>query len=493
MSVDISRRRLLQTIGLTGVTGFAGCGSQSTSSGPPSEEVTKSSGSTRTANISTQSKGPIITSFNAVTSRQAGVIRLRLNAESDNELDTVTIRTPADNLSRSVSGNSVQIDEIIRGAQFQQNDVTTAVRDITGKTSTRTRKVYARKYDVLDDVRFVISVVYLPHHGAQLQQCFSGEDTRYAVGAYGDPVHPSIVDQHIDQMQGHGINALRPEYSFDGDVHPREQMRELIKSNLISTMKVAPRYEIVGVMIQQMDHRYPDRLEESFEVLHNTVFNLPQIETINGRPIVDFWGISWITGPKETSEIVRDYIRDNWEDYGGFVDYLRSGLSIDDTPAYLVANIPKFGVYGFGDELTALLTEFDAVTNTPIVPINPQENPTPSWEDVFAQWIANMEGIYEFANNHGLDYIPAASPGFDERGKRPDPPEGCPPVKRRRVPRSPNHLRQLLAVSQEVRSSSHIQIATWNNFLEGTAIEPGTFWGTNYGTAYLDVVADFQG
>lgn len=76
-----------------------------------------------------------------------------------------------------------------------------------------------------------------------------------------------------------------------------------------------------------------------------------------------------------------------------------------------------------------------------------------------------------------------AFPGFNERGCR---------ESNRRIPRSPEFFESVLELSDEYRTTELINIVPYNNWKEATTIEPGTFRGENYGTAYLEKVAEFQ-
>lgn len=102
----------------------------------------------------------------------------------------------------------------------------------------------------------------------------------------------------------------------------------------------------------------------------------------------------------------------------------------------------------------------------------------------------NFKGQRDFVDEHDMEFIPRAPAGFSELGaKHID--------QRRHIPRSPKHLQATLELADEYRTTDMIDIIHYNAWGEGTQIEPGTFehgpYGEeSYGTAYLDVVEEFQ-
>jgi len=47
-------------------------------------------------------------------------------------------------------------------------------------------------------------------------------------------------------------------------------------------------------------------------------------------------------------------------------------------------------------------------------------------------------------------------------------------------------------MANEYRTSKRVNVFTWNDFTEGTAIEPGTWRGNDYGTEYVEHVQELQ-
>lgn len=93
-----------------------------------------------------------------------------------------------------------------------------------------------------------------------------------------------------------------------------------------------------------------------------------------------------------------------------------------------------------------------------------------------------MKQIYrstrQFATDHELDFIPTVMARFDDQANNRW-------GENRYVPRAPGHLWDTLALAEQYRTVEKVNVATFNDWAEGTQIEPGTFRDKSYGADYL--------
>jgi len=75
--------------------------------------------------------------------------------------------------------------------------------------------------------------------------------------------------------------------------------------------------------------------------------------------------------------------------------------------------------------------------------------------------------------------------GFDDRGNQ------CWGGDRY-IHRNVDRFGEMLTLADEYRTTNRIDIATWNDWAEGTHIEPGSFRGKDYETDYLEEIQAFQ-
>jgi hypothetical protein len=81
-------------------------------------------------------------------------------------------------------------------------------------------------------------------------------------------------------------------------------------------------------------------------------------------------------------------------------------------------------------------------------------------------------------------FWPMVFPGFDDRHNEQWGQD-------RRIPRSTQYFRDLLQLA-ETYGDGRINIYSFNEWTEGTQIEPGAFRGNDYGTDYLEIIEEFQ-
>jgi hypothetical protein len=130
--------------------------------------------------------------------------------------------------------------------------------------------------------------------------------------------------------------------------------------------------------------------------------------------------------------------------------------------------------------MTEFWDEFDGFTNW-VGKVKPDK--TISNEESLEYMEENYRGIAEYADDDQV-FWPMVIPGFDDRHN-----EAW--GRDRQIPRSTEYFQEMLALAEEY-GDGRINIYSWNEWAEGSQIEPGSFRDENYGTEYLEVVEQFQ-
>lgn len=193
------------------------------------------------------------------------------------------------------------------------------------------------------------------------------------------------------------------------------------------------------------------------------------------------WNILVLTSEEELQEKVMD----EFEDYEAFVEEMKTHLRKNGEEPFLVAGVGPGGTYlKHNEEVNNLVTQFDGIgTWFPGHLKEDGENTSP--DVVYKEMKKRYEFNENFANRNEMEFFPTAFPGYNEKANI------CSDLERR-IPRSTKLFRDMLHLSEKHGTTNRINIATWNAWVEGHQIEPGEFWGEDYGTDHLDIVKEFQ-
>jgi len=262
---------------------------------------------------------------------------------------------------------------------------------------------------------------------------------------------------------------------FDRITLLEERFRELI---LDEAPDWKERLSLDPNIVEDIEERHADARQSNIELLgRDNAF------TYEGRPVVNIWNASAI--PWDDGYHSR--IMEEWGSYAEFTAEIREHLRIDGTDPFIIGGVTSDATDGFENRkprVPRFLRELDGTTTWVGGSAWGEDNQA-TWEDVIPYVEENYEGHRSFVDNHDMEFIPMVFPGFDDRMNT------C-WGQDRLTPRSQEHFVDLLELADEYRTTDMIDIATWNDWTEGSQIEPGTFRGTDYGTEYLDIVKDFQ-
>lgn len=430
-------------------------------------------------------------SIHAEPADTAGEVVLTLEGRDDTGLDWITAGRRGEEVMREAlhGRNAVTIERTVGMDAFKPfgwNRIGSALTDWNGNRTGKTTDSYVRRYDVLEDAPLDIGIDTTSLNLGQLEKCIrDGVDTGPALTGYDTYRIPAeTVTKWIDQMQGHGIGRMIIAIS---DGTPWEKtFAPFLESELYAAITAQPHYWVSVDQWQVVDRVREDLVYPMLDTLRSEVMAKDNAATYDGRPILTLGNVPALGNPDR-----RETIDEEWGGYEEFVEDWRSRLTVDGTEPFLVAGTAGFpGSYT--ERFRELCRPFDAVTNLITAGVwdgSGGEVDRASWEETYRFAETEFQAHRDFAERNGMEFIPRVFPGFDDRTNtcinrnRLDP---------RYIPRSPDHLAQLLDLVDQYRTTDMVNIATWRDFTEGTQIEPGTYRGKNYGTAYLDVVQEFQ-
>lgn len=359
------------------------------------------------------------------------------------------------------------------------NEVTTTVRNTFGSTQSVTKGQYVREFEPLEGQDIEIGAVYLPwfDHVGRWDECTDAEPE---VGRYTNRDHEA-VSYHADSMKGAGISRLMVNFSVPGGAEP---FLERMEQGLPGELPVEVYMEFTGS--RYWENNDIEDFAEGLDFVRDNFFSYENYATRDGKPIVSFWDARWLTwGGSEVSAQAKNTIEDTFSHFGEFVEFMRYRLSENGQEPYLIGGMGDHGkVYNEGfatEEAIDLASAFDAVSNWTG---ELESGSEVSQEDHFNHMESNFEGYNSFKEEYGTEFAPMVLPGFDDRSN------DC-WGEDRYVQRSTDYFRDLLGLADDYRTINRINIATWNDWPEGTVLEPGILRGNDHGTDYLEVLQEF--
>lgn len=436
---------------------------------------------------------PAIDSYVLATTEKAGELRLAVNGHDNAGLGTfsVDVGSVADvtdirgqqtiETSGTIYADHPEVGDAI--TPFQRNQVDVELTDWAGNTARETESAYVRKYDTMEDTRLNFSARYIPYAADALGRCLDAVETKPAVGDYGtgtnDPISAEITTKHIDQMTGHGITRLT--LVFNGKDRDFGYVNGLLEADNIDQIQVEPSYSVLAFWHNEERDWREDVLPEHLTFLREKLMSRENAARYQGRPTLHTWYIINLANDDTYREKIA-------EEFGGFeqlVNDIRDHLRVDGRDPFLIAGTGGVDNYLYRNaDVKELVTQFDAVCPWIGADLNPEEKK--DWETGMEE----TERVYSeqsgFADRNGMEFIPTVFPGFNDKENT------CHTFSSRHLPRSQEQFRKVLELADKYRSTEMVNTATWNDWVEGTQIEPGAYRGTDYGEEYLEIVREFQ-
>lgn len=424
------------------------------------------------------------------TSPKSGNLLIMMEGEDQTGLhearavlgDDVTV------VEQDVSGQtSVSTESTVSAAEYsaiesgKMNRVEVTVEDTFGNRTRKSVAQYVRKFDRLTDTSLNIGAVYHPFYRQWETGCLEGRHPR--VGRHNPPYPAWVLNRHIDQMSGFGIERVMLEY--EGDPNQEKEIKRFLDMDLVGQIKVEPFYTVSNHFWAEdaqnpVDSYKEDLVKPHMSWMRKQVLERDNASTFDGHPVLQIWNpVVWAG-----RDYQYDRIMEEWGSYENFIDDIRGHLTVDGTEPFIVGGTNWWGESGYPSERKKELSrQFDGVT-TWVAGAAQGDDGYASQEEALAWMEENFQGHRDFVDRHDMEFIPMTFPGFDERG------ENCGPG--RVTPRSPGFFKEIFKLADKYRTTKMVNIAVYNHWKEATHIEPGTFRDNEYGTAYLEVVQDIQ-
>lgn len=211
----------------------------------------------------------------------------------------------------------------------------------------------------------------------------------------------------------------------------------------------------------------PKALYDDFSFLATNYFNHRGSLKVDGRILATVLNLPWYWrdfGIENTNNLLRDLKNRIRTEYG-YDLFLVGEVWPNSDPSFLDdPKLPIDGILHWGDLWGTL--EANSVT----------------YDKYVTKYANHWKKWSSLTKKRGLHYIPCIYPGFDDK-----PAADSGVVKEHHyIERNPEEFYQILQIAKEVTTPplDMIILFTWNDFHEGTSIEPTK----EYGFTYLDIV-----
>lgn len=431
---------------------------------------------------------PQVETFSIESTRNAGEMQLKAKGIDEVGLENLEISRDGQAIfEKSIQGKSkISIDRSLTlsdKSRMSTSTFTARLEDWNGNTATSSSEKYIRKYDQMIDHRLEIGATYILWAGDKFGKCL--DVAKPSIGEYDYPMDPETTSKHIDQMQGFGVTNIL--INFNGTKNDREALLKFQNATLADQTKIRPLYTFKDYRWQPEKTNKSwkgDVLPDDMDFLREQVLSHDHALTYEDRPVFNIWNADYLPW----SDAYHTKIIEEWGTYSDFIDDMRSLLQVDGNDPFIVGGVTGSAAHsGFENvkpRLGRFLKQLDATTSW-VAGGAWGEDGQATWEEVISWLETTYQGHRDFAKSHDMEFIPMVFPGFDDRANT------C-WGEDRLTPRTQESFQQVLELADDYRTTKMVDIATWNDWTEGTQIEPGSFRNKDYGTDYLDILQEFQ-
>ncbi|CAB49011.1 glycoside hydrolase family 99-like domain-containing protein [Pyrococcus abyssi] len=330
---------------------------------------------------------------------------------------------------------------------------------------------YYREYNnlakELKEKGIIISAVYMPHSASYF--CQEAEEEPL-LGCFEDTSLDIVQWKHIDWANGHGISVFWVDWTMlawtSSKWRTLEVTRKLLEKNMTIGIMIGP-ISFTEIPIDLARHlgEYLEIVEEASKFM-----NYPSYYKIGGRPALFIW-----------SEVV-------FSNRGNFYRKVYEVVKNQTGSCpYIIADLlPRIG-YNF------IIPGFSSFKEWYMWAITRKDDGGDVYIGGYTGWIGfygvhkDDQGEYlpkeefrknfleyykvfvkewrKFAEGRGKCFIPTVSPGFEKIDR--------PGFIDYKIPRDPVRFKKMLEYALEnIGSCAEIRIDTWNDFYEGTYVEP---------------------
>lgn len=318
---------------------------------------------------------------------------------------------------------------------------------------------YTRRYDPVQPADFDIGMVYIPFVGNSFGR---STGARMPAVGYYDMSDSHTINRQIDQMQGHGVTTLM--FNYGEDIDDFNRFRQFRQAELTSEIALEAFWTIHRPFQRGLD------IGQQIDFFREEMLPLENYNRYEGRPVVQLWA----AGALYWNDDINAGLTETYGSPESFIRWFRDQLTVGTTEPYLICNDPHPG------DRPVFAAEFDGFTDW----FGGLHGRRYSWEEFTDTKYSNGLYAHLYAEHEGVDFIPMAVAGFDDSVASGE--------FRGVVPKSPANLTEMLFdFSDTFRTRNRINIATFNDWMEGHQLEPGQMDGIEYGTAYLERVKEY--
>jgi hypothetical protein len=318
---------------------------------------------------------------------------------------------------------------------------------------------YTRRYDPVQPADFDIGMIYIPFVGNSFGR---STGARMPAVGYYDMSDSDTINRQIDQMQGHGVTTLM--FNYGESINDFDRFRQFRQAELTSEIAIEAFWTIHRPFQRGLD------IERQIEFFREEMLPIENYNRYEGRPVVQLWA----AGALYWNDDINQELTETYGSPAAFIRWFRDELTVGNTEPYLICNDPHPG------DRPVFAAEFDGFTDW----FGGLFGRRYSWEEFTDTKYSNALYANLYAEHEGVDFIPTAVAGFDDSVASGE--------FRGVVPKSPANLTEMLFdFSDAFRTRNRINIATFNDWMEGHQLEPGQMDGIEYGTAYLERIKEY--
>lgn len=476
------RRRSFIGLGTAGMIFLAGCPSQSgrDSEPSPTDESSETPGqqggdmhdsaeNESSSPTESDSIKPTLDEFDTRPNDKRGSVRYQLAASDQRGIEEVRFSTSEEEVVKTFDeAPEIEVSGSIGAPSGQENEIQITIINTGDNQRTEIQTTYTRRYTLVTEIPWTVSCKYRP--GGGNWNCKAGTPQ---IGAYEQASRNA--NRHLDQMTGHGVRRVQLRFRPDQLQTPEKR---IIDSGLSEGFRIQYQFDIVQSIDNgtlQNDLRKLKQRIESIDPVHR--------DLENSSPVISILSVYSFGGDDTESKRLEKAVNDRYGGFSELMELVRSTLRIDDSDPYLIAETgmglsrPRNGT----DEFLSWVKSFDAITH-------------PLWlGDMgpnYLKAVRKVESLsrnkWRWATENNLDFIPVVFPGYDNRENE------CWETESAYVKRTVNGFRRSLAVASEYATTDRLTVASFNDWFDGTQVEPGTADGSQYGTSYLEQIKELQ-
>jgi hypothetical protein len=288
-------------------------------------------------------------------------------------------------------------------------------------------------------------------------------DTNYhwSEGYSGHPVlgeyssrDPYVADLHIKWAVDHGISFFAVSWWGDNSWEDLSLRIGLLRAKYLGSIKFCIFYETKGLLGEiGSAEKAKETLRFHMLYLASVFFHLPQYLRIDGKPVLIFYAAG----------ILRDKLGANFEPV---FQELRTTVRVEE----------GLDLYLMGDVIHSIPTRrddiflrvFDAVTGYCPILTKRYDRQVTEAEEMYAAWRSRAERF-------GTAIVPSVFPGFDNTRSN---------IAQKVivVPRSVDGFEKFCQMAKRYADPriKMVMVTTFNEWHDGTSIEPAKEWGTTY-------------